>query len=229
MVYPVETTTTTSFAVPCTIDTYGNAWDGNLTFGVFEYDPTNASQIIHSYLVVMKTDGELLNLKEYDDPQGDYGITKYINSDTIMYQGAPTVTTHFWNLDTNRTTDFPDVTGYHHDIYYDPVTGDFLALGHDVKNVNSNAVLYDTINEFNATGALLWEWDSYNYLPLSWADPINQTTTFNGKTVIDFTHSNAIQWDYDENVCYMNVRHLDTFFKINMTTGARAKWLGNLC
>ena len=219
MVYPTETTTTTNFAVPCTINTYGNAWDGNLTFGVFEYNPANASQIVHSYLVVMKTDGELLNLKEYDDPQGDYGITKYINSDTIMYQGAPGVTTHFWNLDTNQTTDFPEVTGYHHDIDYDPATGDFLTLGHDFRIVNGSNVLYDTINEYNATGAVLWTWDTYDYLPFSWNNPLIPTTTYNGETAIDFTHCNAIQWDFAENVCYLNSRSLDTFWKINMTTG----------
>jgi hypothetical protein len=216
MVHPVASA---SFAVPCTINTYGSAWDGNLTFGLFEYNPENASQIIHSYLVVMKTDGELLNLREYSDGGMDYWITKYINSNTAVFQGEPGTTTHFWNLNTNQTTDFSNINDYHHDIDYDPVTGDFLVLKDYVRNVNGTNVLYDMIAELNEMGSVLWTWDTYNYFPLSWADPYTDTTTYKGETVMDFTHCNAIQWDYEENIVYLNVRHLDTFFKINMTTG----------
>ena len=209
--------TSSSFAVPCTIATYGNAWNGTLTFGLQKYNSSN--QVTDAYLVVMKTDGELQDLREYSDGFTDYWITKYINSDTVVFQGEPGTTTHFWNLDTNQTTDFPNVNDYHHDIDYDPVTGNFLVLRNYVRNVNGDNVLYDMIVELNATGGVLWTWDTYNYFPLSWTDPYNVTETYNGETVIDFTHSNAIQWDYDENIVYLNVRHLDTFFKINMTTG----------
>jgi hypothetical protein len=37
--------------------------------------------------------------------------------------------------------------------------------------------------------------------------------------VIDFTHANAIQWDYNNSVVYLNVRHTNTFYKIDMNTG----------
>jgi hypothetical protein len=211
-----------SFTVPCTIDTYGSAWDGNLTFGLFQYNST----VITSYLVVMSTSGELLCLRQYNDSvnssiafSGGYGVMKYVSNDTVMFQGDPDQSTHFLNLDTNQTTDFPNVAGYTHDIDYDPVTGDFLVLDNYVRNVNGTDVLYDTIVEFNATGSVLWTWDTYDHLPLSWADPYNPTATVNGETVVDFTHCNAIQWDYNENVVYLNSRHLDTFFKINMTSG----------
>lgn len=53
---------------------------------------------------------------------------------------------------------------------------------------------------------------------LSWADPYNDTATISNESVADFTHCNAIQWNYGENTVYLNSRHLDTFFKINMTT-----------
>jgi len=213
-----------SFTLPCTIETYGSAWAGNLTFGLFQYLP-GAFNPLSSYLVVMSTSGELIYSQEYSNNlgtiySGGYGIgVKYVSNDTIMYQGDPDQSTHFLNLDTNQTTDFPNVAGYHHDIDYDPVTGNFLVLDNYVRNVNGTAVLYDTIDELNSTGGVLWTWDTYDHIPFSWANPYNFTTQDNGETVVDFTHCNAIQWDYDENVVYLNSRHLDTFFKINMTSG----------
>jgi hypothetical protein len=175
----------------------------------------------------MKTNGDPLYLRPYNDTNGGpsniysggYGLLKYTSNDTIMFQGDPNQSTHFWNPVTNQTTDFLDVAGYHHDIDYDPFTGNFLVLMDYVRNVNGTNVLYDTIEELNETGAMLWTWDTYNYLPLSWADPYGDWVTINGKTVMDFTHCNAVQWDYEENVVYLNSRHLDTFFKINMTSG----------
>jgi hypothetical protein len=214
----------TVFTIPCTIATYGNAWNGDLTFGLFQY---SSFTVIASYLVVMNTSGEALYLQQYSDSlggpdSGGYGVMKYVSNGTntfLMYQGDPNQSTHFLNLNTGQTIDFPNVSGYHHDIDYDPITGNFLVLNNYVRNVNGTDVLYDKIVELNATGGVLWTWDSYDYLPLSWADPNNDTVAVGNETVVDFTHCNAIQWDYADNVVYLNSRHLDTFWKINMTTG----------
>lgn len=56
-----------SFVLPCKIDTYGNAWNGTLAYGLFEYNSTNLSQRVDSYLVVMKTNGDLACLREGAD------------------------------------------------------------------------------------------------------------------------------------------------------------------
>jgi len=214
------------FSLPVTVSTYGNAWDGNLTFGLFQYG-SGSLQPLQSYLVTMDTNGDPIYLRAYNDSvagssnpySGGYGLLKYVSNGTIMFQGDPNQSTHFWNPITNQTTDFLNVEGYHHDIDYDPITGNFLVLMDYVRSVNGTQVLYDTIDELNSTGTVLWTWDTYNYLPLSWADPDGDTVTVNGQSVMDFTHCNAIQWDYQENVVYLNSRHLDTFFKINMTSG----------
>jgi hypothetical protein len=81
-------------------------------------------------------------------------------------------------------------------------------------------VLYDKILKVDAAGAVLWSWDTYDYLPLSWADPYNDTIGSGNNIALDFAHCNAIQWDYDRNVFFLNSRHLDTFWKINMTSSA---------
>jgi hypothetical protein len=36
---------------------------------------------------------------------------------------------------------------------------------------------------------------------------------------MDFTHANALDWDYNNNIIYLNLRHTNTFYKINQTTG----------
>lgn len=208
-----------SFAVPCTISTYGNAWDGNLTFGLFHYDAANTSNILQSYLINMRTNGQLLNLRQYNSSSGDYFEVKYISQNMILFEGEAGLATHFWDLNTNQTIDFPNVRDYHHDICYNPTNGHFLVLKYDYRNVNGTYVLYDTIEEDDSTGGVVSVWYAYDHIPVSWASKFNETIRYNNVTYLDLTHCNAIMWNYQENVVYLNSRHLDTFFKINMTTG----------
>jgi hypothetical protein len=207
-----------TFTIPCTISTYGNAWDGNLTFGLLHYD-SNSSNVLASYLINMRTDGTLLNLRQANDSAGDYFNVKYISQDTILFEGEAGLATHFWNLTSNQTVDFPNINGYHHDICYNPVNGHFLVLKYDPRNINGTYVLHDTIEEDNSTGGVVQVWRGYDHFPLSWASKFNETWLLDNTTYLDLTHCNSIMWDYQENIVYLNSRHLDTFFKINMTTG----------
>ena len=70
------------------------------------------------------------------------------------------------------------------------------------------------------TATVIWSWNPYNYIPLSEASPFNETTQiYNGQdSVIDFTHANALDWDYNDNVINLNLRNTNTFYKINQTT-----------
>lgn len=146
----------------------------------------------------MTADGNVRYLQEGADC--DWAV-KYVSSDTLMYQGS---TAHFLNLATGETTDFPNVSG-HHDMEYNPVSNTFLTLNNYVKTINGTGVLFDKIVEFNVSGGVLWTWDTYEHLDLSEACLYNDTATYNGETVMDFTHCNAIQWDYNENIVYLNV------------------------
>jgi hypothetical protein len=215
-----------AFVVPLRIDSYGNAWDGYLAFGLWEYNRTDFSHPVHSYLVVMTTKGQLLDLRQTDNDQS-YWPVKYMSQDTLMYEGEPETSTHFWNLKTNETTDFPDVYG-HHDMVFNPVTGTFLTLRGYVRDISGRKVLMDKIVELNDKGETLWTWDTYSdgHFDLSDACQCNDTTRVNGKTVIDLTHSNSLQWNYDQNIIYLNMRHLNTLCKIDKTTGQTVWCLG---
>ncbi len=207
-----------TFTVPCTITTTGDAWDGNLTFGLMQYG-SNGMSILQSYLVNMRTDGQLLNLRQYNSPSGDYWEETYINQSTILFEGEAGLATHFWDLNTNQMVDFPGINNFHHDICYNPLNGHFLILKYDYRNVNGVNVLYDIIEEVDSTGGVVRTWYSADHIPISWASKFNEMTRANNNMYMDLTHCNAIMWDYQENVVYLNSRHLDTFFKINMTDG----------
>jgi hypothetical protein len=209
----IQQTNAQQFTLPCTVATYGNAWNGLLAFG------------LNNYLVVMNTNGTLVSIRQ--ESSGNYGVIKNIAQDTLLFQGepdiggastAPKYATHIWNVASNTTQDFLNVTG-HHDIEYNPINNTFLTLQDYVRTVGNNSVLFDKIVQFDSNGNVLWSWDTYDHIPLSEADPFNLTSAVNGQTVIDFIHANALNWDYNNSVIYLNGRHTNTFYKINQTTG----------
>ena len=232
-----------AFTVPVKIDTYGNAWDGYLAFGLwdFPYGSTNFSLTPDNYLVVMTTNGQLLELQTTKGQTNlgpsmsgfagvsnpTYAPVKYLGQDTLMYEGDPDTATHFWNLKTNVTTDFPNVYG-HHDMIFNPVTGTFLTLRSYVRQIEGRNVLMDTIVELDSQGNTLWTWDTYagGHFSLKDECQCNATTVVNGQTVIDLTHANSLQWNFQTNIIYMNMRALDTFCKINKTTNQTVWCLG---
>jgi hypothetical protein len=206
------------FVVPCQIQTYGKAWEGTLAFGLFDNFSTATLSSTHSYLVVMRTNGEVINFRESND--ASYWAVKQISSDELLFQGEPGawIGTHVWNLKTNQTTDLPDFGG-HHDIEYNPGTKTYITPVSYERNINGTNVLYDKIVEFNSNGTALWSWDTYSYFTLDMACPFNDTWFYNGQWLPDITHANSLQWDYKQNIIYLNIRNLNTFCAINKTSG----------
>jgi hypothetical protein len=224
-----------NFTVPVTIQTHGKAWDGYLAFGLwdFPYTATSFSLAPDAYLVVMTTKGQLLDLRttkgeiSLSNFMATYTPVKYRGQDTLMFEGEPDTSTHFWNLKTNVTTDFPNVYG-HHDMIFNPVTGTFLTFSSSVRQIDGKNVLMDDIVELDTKGNTLWTWDTYadGHFSLEDECPCNDTTIVNNKMVVDLTHANSLQWDFQTNIIYMNMRHLNTFCKIDKTTGETIWCLG---
>lgn len=201
---------------PCTINKCGEAWNGYLAYGVFLFNSSDIWQVLKSYLIIMSTDGNPALYRAAKDQS--YFAVKYVSQNRLLFQGETGVYAHFWDLRTNQTIDLPKVWG-HHDIDYNPVNNTFLTLQYYVRRVNGVDVLFDKIVEFDANGTTLWSWDTYNYIPVSEACPFNDTFPTNGEDTMDLTHSNTLEWDYNNNIVYLNVRNVNTFYKISMTTG----------
>jgi hypothetical protein len=147
-----------------------------------------------------------------------------------MFMGEPdSLATHFWNVATNKTVDFMNVWG-HHDIVYNPLTRTFLTLRDYIRVIDGKNVLMDKIVELDAAGNVLWSWDTYadGHFSLNDACPCNDTSGGSsgylpGPTLIDLTHSNSLQWNFNSNIVYLNMRALDTFCKIDKTA-SRTIW-----
>ena len=226
--------TSDSLVVPVKVDTYGKAWNGSLAYSLWQYDPSSLSPVA-GHVVVMTTDGQVL-YQRTDNTIPSYWPVKYIAPDTLMYMGAQQAGlsdssgTHFWNMKTNTTTDFPNVWG-HHDIVYNPTTHTFLTLRDYVLVINGHQVLMDHIYELNSTGGILWSYDTYanGHFGLKDEDPCNDTTATypTGASypipLIDITHSNDLQWIFDQNIIYFNMRSANTFCKVDKN-GDRTDW-----
>jgi len=206
-----------SFGIPCQIETNGTAWEGTLAFGLFDNFSVNRLSSDRSYLVVMKSNGEVINLRETND--ASYWAIKQISPEELLFQGEPGawIGTHIWDFRNNQTADLPDFGG-HHDIEYNPKTKTYLTLVSYEREINGTKILYDKIVEFNAKGAVLWSWDTYPSFTVDMACPFNDTWFYNGQWLPDLTHTNSLQWDVNSNSIYLNVRNLNTFCEINKTT-----------
>lgn len=211
-----------NFTVPCTINTYGAAWSGALGFNL-DITNTTAAQA-GNYLVIMDTDGNLLDLR---DSSGPYGVAYNIAPDTVLFQGephvdgpgaAPTYATHIWNLTSGATVDFPNVIG-HHDIQFNPVDYTFLILQDYVRQVGNSSIFFDKIVQSDPNGNILWSWDTYDHIPLSQSSTFNETAVVGNQTVQDFSHANSLDWDYTNGIIYLNLRHTNTFYKIDQNSG----------
>jgi hypothetical protein len=221
---PIANSQAINFTVPCSINTYGNAWAGDLAFDLEISSGVAGTSGAGNYMVIMDTDGNLLDLRSSST---GYGVAYEIAPNTLVFQGepqaggansAPTYATHIWNLSTGSTIDFPNVIS-HHDIQYNPTDNTFLTLQSYVRVVGNNSFLMDKILQLDLNGNIIWSWDIYDHIPLSEASSFNETTVFNGQTLIDFSHSNSLDWDYSHNIIYLNLRCTNTFYKINQISG----------
>jgi len=215
----------TSF-FPVTTTTYGNAWTGTLYFGV---TCTNSNVMFQGatvgFVAIMNASDN--SIPYYLESDGFIYVVKSIGLNTVMFQGgpivggstsAPEMATYFWNYVTNRTVEFPNVIG-HHDIEYNPINNSFLTLHTYARQIGNNTVLFDKIVEYDPSGDTLWTWDAYGHIPLDEADPYNMTSEYQGQTVMDLTHANTLDWDYNDSIIYLNLRNTNTFYAINQTTG----------
>jgi hypothetical protein len=212
------------FNLPVSISTTGNAWDGYIAFDLELESTFMGVGSNNNYFVVMATNGTVLAVRQSGT---SYGAAWNIAPDILMFLGepqvggadtAPTYSTHFWNVKSGATQDFPNVVS-EHDIQYDPINNTFLTLQQYLQQVGNNQYLIDRIVQVDANGNVLWAWNPFDHIPLSEASSFNETSTYNGQTAIDFSHANTLDWDYNNSIIYLNTRNTNTFYKINQTNG----------
>ncbi|MGY5874754.1 MAG: aryl-sulfate sulfotransferase [Candidatus Thorarchaeota archaeon] len=183
-------------------------------FGLLAFNATSGS-LDHIYALVTDMSGSIENVF-YDSSQPPVTL-KLINSTTVMFTRVNYGRVGLWNLATNKTQNLPIISG-HHDFEYNPFTDTIL----DIMSVtygeyDGHPILYDDIQEYDLNGALVWFWNSSEHIPFDSQEFLKREEM--SGFLIDWTHANSIFWDTVENTCYLNVRNLDTFYKINKTNG----------
>ncbi|UCG03455.1 MAG: aryl-sulfate sulfotransferase [Candidatus Heimdallarchaeota archaeon] len=139
-----------------------------------------------------------------------------INSTTILLY--TTGGTYFWNIETGDYHRFP--LGSHHDISYNPRTKTFMTMKESKVYQGQYAYRYDIIREVNMVGEIIWELNTSSFVPFEW-----WSGEYDG-AVRDITHSNSLFWDIEEDMIYLLCRNLNTFFKINHSSGEIVWGLG---
>ncbi|MFW9838561.1 MAG: aryl-sulfate sulfotransferase [Candidatus Thorarchaeota archaeon] len=151
-------------------------------------------------------------IKELVSPGSRWAFAYAINSSTILL-GLFDTNIYFWNIYDDSLTKY-EMGWYHHDMSYNPISNTILSIYNMDVDVNSTVYHTDVLREKELNGNIVWEYDTFNSIvyPSMW-----NGFEFVGGTA-DVSHTNTVYWDVEEDVIYVNMRNINTFYKINRTT-----------
>ena len=177
--------------------------------------------IFNSDLLIVNSRGEIV----YRLGEGSLNtVQKFFNSTTIISGGKSQGSLELWNFQTGVREILPIPAG-HHCIDYNPYTQTIMVL-EDHKNEDEIVevdgwplkVIYDDLKEYHLNGTLAWHWNSQDHIPFNYTryNEFGLNLTFAGG--VDWMHSNSFVWDKSDRSIYLNVRNLDSIFKIDYDT-----------
>jgi hypothetical protein len=186
----------------------GEYFEGYTIFQLRDFSNQNFRYLI--------TDMEGRIVKEFPCTNG-YGYAYQINSTTFLLEWTEGPM-YLWNIETDKNVTIPLAS--HHDISYNPKTDTFLTLSTTDVSYDGITYRYDIISEVDIRGNVIWQLNTSSFIPFSWWSG----NYYGGKR--DITHSNTVFWDIEEDIIYLNCKNLNTFFKINHSTGQVVWGLG---
>ena len=201
-----------------------------LPYVAITVDPLHLGQVhggipdlFNSDTIIVNTRGEIV----YKLGEGNLNtVQKFFNSTTIINGGKTggEGQLELWNFKTGERVVLPIPAG-HHCFDYNPATQTIMVL-EDHKNENETVevdgwplkVIYDDLKEYYLNGTLAWHWNSQDYIPFNYTryNEFGLNLTFSGG--VDWMHSNSFVWDKSDGSIYLNVRNLDTIYKIDYET-----------
>lgn len=187
------------------------AFEGLNVF-IVERENKRDSSIKNASIYITDMQGKIIN--QMISPSQRWGMVSICNSTTFLIAPFDNYV-YFWNIETNKTSKI-FIGPYHHDVVYNHKTQSLMYLTNREKTIEGIEYYYDVIQEINLTGHLLWELDFMNssiILPSYW----NEIETINTKA--DITRANSLFWDFDEDTIFVNMRNINTFYKINHSNG----------
>jgi hypothetical protein len=107
------------------------------------------------------------------------------------------------------------------------VTETFLVLERQgVDEYNELPILQDRIVEYSKLGEIIKIWNVWDYVPFDAEEYEIRNEEWGGHA--DWSHTNTIFWEYEQDLVYFNIRNLDTFYKMEYSTGDLLWGLGRL-
>jgi hypothetical protein len=187
----------------------GDYFDG---YNLYIFQTYNLTEKCHYYDVVI-TDMKGNLVRNLVLGPSSLRTARFINSTTIMI-GNLNGEVILWDFYTNATK-IINLPPFHHDIEYNPVNNTFFIFQRYTVNILGAIYRYDTIDEFNTSGHLIWSLDTQAFIsPDQWCPYHDRSGSKR-----DLTHSNTIFFDAEEDVVYYNSRNVNTFYKIDHKTG----------
>jgi len=187
----------------------GEAFEGKNVFMIFCTDKETKEWI--NYLLITDMEGNLEFKRKLNITTNL--TAEWINSTTLMYgEGFNLV---LWDIYENKT-DVLDFFG-HHDYEYNLINKTFFTLERQVLVFENESYLYDNIVEFNRAGEIVWFLNTSSFINYTqWCSFHDMGLYSDFKR--DLTHSNSLFFDIEENILFLNVRNVNTFYAINHTT-----------
>ena len=134
---------------------------------------------------------------------------EWINSTTILTADSESVL--LWNYYTDAIQHL-NISG-HHELEYNHNSNTIFTFNSYIRVIRNTKYLFDTIDEFDLNGSLVWSLDTRSFVSYKWVS--SQDIEVES---IDVTHSNTIYYDEDEDMIYYMSRNTDTFWKIDHAT-----------
>lgn len=188
---------------------YGDSFEGLNIFIVANISAVHAP--IQFHLLVTDMIGNIISqihLGENFDTS--YYTAKFINTTTVVVEGLNYP--FLWNFYDNSTYYLNFLT--HHDITFNPVHNSFFALEQKNVTIGDTPYIFDVIKEYSMEGDLLWELSSDDFV--SPTDGCHYTHYIELTEYV--THANSVFFDPDDNMLYVHMRNLNTFYKISYSS-----------
>ena len=188
-------------------------FDGYNLIGLIQQNRTDTDKKNCSFLITNMKGEIIVNTSGgiRDTPSIPSLLAKFINSTTIllaMKDGAV-----LWNIYDNTTV--PLNFWGHHEYEYNFINNTFFTFSDYVIKINGMKYGFDVIEEYTTTGQLIWSLDTQSFISYTqWCPYRDMISDFR-----DVTHSNSLFFDPKEDVLYVNVRNVNTFYKIDHKTG----------
>ncbi|MCH8905938.1 MAG: aryl-sulfate sulfotransferase [Candidatus Heimdallarchaeota archaeon] len=192
----------------------GNYFDAINMFTTFRLYNNRTSV---TSLIFADMDGEILIEKAIENGGSNLSdmTSEMINSTTVLMSdnNGP----YLWNMETDEEIRY-NIDG-HHEYEFNPNSNTVFTLGRTSLWINGTNYTYDMILESDVNGNIVWQFNTS-----AWIDP----EPLGDSILTDYTHGNSVFYEADLDVIYYNARNINTFYKINHTTGDLIWGLGEL-